>query len=71
MKKLLRKVLLHYVNYHLYYVRFFFYFSGSTDFQEEDVLGFFESLEQEKVQAEMAKMIQKQKSCPVAPDCKT
>ncbi|CAF4622067.1 unnamed protein product [Rotaria sp. Silwood1] len=40
----------------------------STDVEETDVLGFFEALEQEKAQAEMAKMLEKRKLCPIAPD---
>jgi len=33
-------------------------------------LGFFESLEKEKAQAEMAKMLKKKKRYPIAPDGK-
>ncbi|CAF3087081.1 unnamed protein product [Rotaria sp. Silwood2] len=40
----------------------------STEVEEPDVLGFFEALEQEKAQAEMAKMLEKKKLCPIAPD---
>ncbi|CAF0980083.1 unnamed protein product [Rotaria sordida] len=39
-----------------------------TDLDEPDVLGFFEALEKEKAQAEMAKMLEKKKQCPIAPD---
>jgi hypothetical protein len=48
----------------------YFCFSVPTDLHEPDVLGFFESLEKEKAQAEMAKMLKKKKLCPIAPDGK-
>jgi hypothetical protein len=48
----------------------YFCFSVSKDVEESDALGFFESLEQEKAQAEMAKMLKKKKKYPIAPDGK-
>jgi hypothetical protein len=41
-----------------------------VDLEESDVLGFFELLEHEKAQAEMAKMLAKKKLYPIAPDGK-
>lgn len=40
----------------------------TSDVQDSDVLGFFEALEQEQAQAEMAKMLASQKHPPIAPD---
>lgn len=49
---------------------YFCFFSVSNDIQESNTLGFFESIEQEKAQAEMAKMLAKKKLYPIAPDGK-
>jgi len=48
----------------------YFCFLVSKDLEESDALGFFESLEHEKAQAEMAKLLKKKKKYPVAPDGK-
>ena len=41
-----------------------------SDVEESDALGFFESIEQEKAKAEMAKMLEKKKIYTIAPDGK-
>lgn len=41
-----------------------------TDVEETEVLGFFESLEKERAEAEMAKMLEQKKIYPIAPDGK-
>jgi hypothetical protein len=43
----------------------------TSDVQDSDVLGFFEALEQEQAQVEMAKMLARQKDPPIAPDGNT
>ncbi len=48
----------------------YFCFSVSEDVQEPDSLGFFELLEKEKAEAEMAKKLEKEKMYPIAPDGK-
>lgn len=49
---------------------FVFCFSDQTDVDTTDTLGFFESLEKEKAQAELAKALEKKKLYPIAPDGK-
>jgi len=53
---------------HSLYIAYLCFFSAPADVQATDVLGFFEALEQEQAQADMAKMLSKKKPPPIAPD---
>jgi hypothetical protein len=48
----------------------YFSFSAPSDVEGSEAFGFFEVLEQEKARDEMAKLLEKKKICPIAPDGK-